>query len=47
VNKLEHKGSTGDNPLTAWKKISSDDPKDIKTSDAESQITEQHTFPRH
>lgn len=30
VNKLKDKGSTGDNPLTAWKKVSSDYPKGIK-----------------
>ena len=30
VNKLKYKGSTGNNSLTAWKKISSDYPKGIK-----------------
>ena len=30
VNKLKYKGSAGNNPLTAWKKVSSDYPKGIK-----------------
>ena len=48
VNKLKHKGSPGNNPLTAWKKVSSDYPKNIKDIRCwELDKRKQHTFPRH
>lgn len=48
VNKLKHKGSPGNNPLTAWKKVSSNYPKNIKDIRYwELDKRKQHTFPRH